>query len=222
MSDDYSKPLRQEYDGLLELINENMDLERWGFVQTYSSITRDTLPFILIYDSQQCRIKFEYYTPDYGGVYHNSRKAQIWYGRLHTLSDSENRFAPGKKTIYWHSIYYDVLKFLAGMSPEEGIYTAREELPILQEFKKSNLNQILPSERQFASVILDLRLHNRIWKYYEKNFFDIFDVRNPAVWEKYVIFHNETQRLLYENRKRQAKIETPLKQFDDFVPDELW
>src|SRR5687767_12949735 len=106
MGEEYSKALKQENQQFLELISKNMDLERWGFVQTYSStVDKETLPFSLVYDSQQCRVKFEYYKPDFGGVSHEHREVEILYGRLHTRNDSKNvhLIAENKNIKYWYS-----------------------------------------------------------------------------------------------------------------------
>lgn len=209
MSDDWHKfgnIHEQEYESFLDSINKNIDLERWGFVQTYSSIDKEKLPFVVIYDTHQCRVRFEYYKPDLGGVSHEIREVEILYGRLHTASDSRVFLYKENKSIrYWHSIYYYIIKFLDGMPPEDVMYTTKDHSPILQEFKELSTT----------------KLHNKIWEYYGRRFFDLFDVRNPELWEKYVNYFNEVKRLKYENRKRQEKIEKHASSFDYFVPDEL-
>ncbi len=210
MSDDWRKFWNlpeQEYKSFVDSINKNMDLERWGFVQTYSSTDREKLPFVVIYDSQQCRVRFECYKPDFGGVSHESREVKILYGRLHTKNNSINvpLYNENKATRYWHSIYHYIIKFLDGISPEDVIYTTKDHSPILQEFKE----------------LSTIKLHNKIWEYYGKRFFDLFDVRNPELWKRYVIYCNEVKRLEYENRKRQDLIMKIEKRSSPFVPDEL-
>ena len=209
MSDDWRKFWNlpeQGYESFVDSINTNMDLERWGFVQTYSSTDRENFPLVVIYDSQQCRVRFELYKPDFGGVNHEYRDITIFYGRLHTKSDS--RIVTHKENNVvrnWHDIYHYIIKFLDGMPPEEVMYTTKDHSPILQEFKKLN----------------PLSLHNKIWEYYGKRFFDLFDVRNPELWKKYVVYCNEVERLEYENRKRQDLIMKIEKRRNPFVPDEL-
>ena len=181
----------QEYESFLVSINKNMDLERWGFVQTYSSIDKENLPFVVMYDSQQCRVRFEYYKPDYGGVSHEERVVLILYGRLHTKSDSGIVEHKENKVIRnWHYIYHYIIKFLDGIPPEDVMYSTEYHSPMLQELKKLGA----------------VEQHNKIWEYYGKRFFDLFDVRNPELWKKYVIYCNEVERLKYENRKRQDLI----------------
>jgi hypothetical protein len=214
MNDDWRKSWNlpeHEYESFVDSINKNMDLERWGFVQTYSSIDKENLPFIVIYDSQQCRVRFEYYKPDFGGVYHESREVLILYGRLHTKSDSRIVTHKENKVVRnWHDIYHYIIKFLDGMPPGNAMYPIEYYSPMLQELK--NLSAI--------------EQHNKIWEYYGKRFFDLFDVRNPELWEKYVIYCNEVQRLMevarleYENRKRQLGYEIE-KRSNPFVPDEF-
>ena len=210
MNDDWQKSWNlpeHEYESFVDSINKNMDLERWGFVQTYSSIDKENLPFIVIYDSQQCRVRFEYYKPDYGGVSHEFREVQILYGRLHTKSDSKIGaiYMENKIIKNWHSIYHYIIKFLDGMPPEDVMYATKYHSPMLQELE--NLGTI--------------EQHNKIWEYYGKRFFDLFDVRNPELWKKYVIYCNEVERLEYENRKRQDLIMKIEKRRNPFVPDEL-
>ena len=211
MSDDWRKSWnlpKQEYESFVDSINKSIDLERWGFVQTYSSVDKEKLPFIVIYDSQQCRVRFEYYKPDFGGVYHENREVQILYGRLHTKSESPSVAVLKEDKVvsyHWHSIYYYILKFLDGMAPEDAMYTTKDHFPILQEFKE----------------LSTIKLHNKIWEYYGNRFFDLFDVRNPELWKKYVIYYNEVERLEYENRKRQDLIMKIEKRSNPFVPDEL-
>ena len=211
MSDDWRKSWNlpeQEYESFVDSINKSIDLERWGFVQTYSSVDKEKLPFIVIYDSQQCRVRFEYYKPDFGGVYHETREVQILYGRLHTKSDSPSVAVLKEDKVvsyHWHSIYYYILKFLDGMAPKDAMYTTKDHFPILQEFKE----------------LSTIKLHNKIWEYYGKRFFDLFDMRNPELWERYVVYCNEVKRLEYENRKRQDLIMKIEKRSNPFVPDEL-
>ena len=80
----------------------------------------------------------------------------------------------------------------------------------------------MPEENMSARAIVELRLHNKIWEHYGQKLFDIFYLRKPELWEKYVQFHNEIKRIRYETWKAKEKAEKSFKQFDDFVPDELW
>ena len=91
------------------------------------------------------------------------------------------------------------------MAPEDAMYTTKDHSPILQEFKE----------------LSTIKLHNKIWEYYGKRFFDLFDMRNPELWERYVVYCNEVKRLEYENRKRQDLIMKIEKRSNPFVPDEL-
>jgi len=222
MSDYRLESRKQEYEEFLGLINQNVNLEPWGFVQTYSHVVVDTFPFI-IYDSQWCRVKFKYDAVDYGGVSHNLREASVWYGRLHATNDGGDTWGPnGKRTSCWHALRYYVLNFLDGLSPQEVADGKGRDPRVINKFERTGLAWVLPEENRIGRAIVELRLHNRIWEYYGQKLFDVFDLRNPELWEKYVQFHNEIKRLQYETWKAKEKIGKPFKQIDDFVPDELW
>lgn len=97
MDNNHSNGLEQEYQQFLELIKKNLDLEKWGFTQVSSSISeRETLPFVIIYDSHHCRVKLIYDTIDYGGVQHNFRETGIVYSRLHHTDTNENNYSHKK------------------------------------------------------------------------------------------------------------------------------
>jgi hypothetical protein len=54
---------KQEYEDFLGLINQYMDLKRWGFIQTFSRVNVDVFP-VFIYDSERCRVRFKYDAAD--------------------------------------------------------------------------------------------------------------------------------------------------------------
>jgi len=225
VDNNYLNELKQEYQQFLELIKKNLDLEKWGFVQVYSSISeRDTLPFVIINDSHHCRVKFTYDTVDYGGVQHNFRETGIVYSRLHHKNTIENNYSHKNNVRYEHSIFYYILNFLDGLSPQEVLEGKGKEPRAIYEFETSGASWVLSNEYEFAEVskvIKTLRLHNKIWEYYEESFFELFDLKNSKLWEKYVSFYNEIQRLQYETWKEKEKKEKPFKQFNNFTPYEL-
>jgi hypothetical protein len=114
-----------------------------------------------------------------------------------------------------------VINFLDGLSPQEVVDGKGQDPRVIHEFERSALSWVLPNEYRIARAITKLRLHNKIWEHYGQKLFELFDIRKPAVWEKYVQFHNEVKRLQYENWKSKIKIEKSFKQFDDFEPDNL-
>lgn len=210
---------KQEYQDFVGLINQYLDLERWGFVQTYSRGNLvDAWP-VIIYDSQWCRVKLHYDVRDHGN--YREREASVWYGRLHAPSEGVFINSSGKEARCWHGIYYYVLNFLDGLSPQEIVDGKGQDPRIIHEFDRSALSWVMPDEYLIAYAIKELRLHNMIWAHYGQKLFELFDVRNPELWDKYVQFHHEIERLKYEDWKTKTKIEKPFRQFDDYVPDEL-
>jgi hypothetical protein len=220
MSDHRLEQSKQEHQDLLNLIDQNIDLKRWGFVQSYSRINIDRFPFV-IYDSQSCRVKIHYKPADYGN--YSEREASVWYGRLHMMNDGEYVTVNEKDVVYWHRLRFNyyVLNFLDGLSPQDVIEGKGQEPRVVYQFETSSLGWVLPEENLVARALKELRLHNKIWEYYGQRLFDVFDLRNPALWEKYVQFHNEIKRLQYEIWKAKERVEKPFKQFDEFEPDNL-
>ncbi len=222
MSDYRLEQNKRDYEELLGLINKNVDLKMWGFVQTYSRIVADTFPLI-IYDNQWCRVRFEYNWVDYAGLSIFKREAKIRYGRLHATNDGGYILGPNeKKAIGWHALRYYVINFLDNLSPQEVVDGKGRDPRVINKFERTGLAWVLPEESRIGGTIVELRLHNRIWEYYGQKLFDVFDLRNPELWIKYVQFHNEIKRLRYEAWKAKEKIGKPFKRFDDFEPDELW
>lgn len=218
MSDDRLERSKLEYEEFLGLINQYIDLERWGFIRTYSRVIANVPPLV-IYDSQWCRVRFIYDVADYGD--YRERTASVWYGRLHATNDGGYKSLNGQNTKCWHVLYYYVLNFLDGLSSKEVVDGKGQDPRVIHEFERSGLSWVLPDEYRIARAIKKLRLHNKIWEHYGQRLFDVFDLRNPELWEKYVHFHNEIKRLQYETWKAKEKTEKPLKQFDDFEPDNL-
>lgn len=211
----------QEYQDLLNLIDQSMDLKRWGFLKSYSRKETGASPFV-VYDSRFCRVKIYYKPADYGN--YRERDASVWYGRLHPMSDGEYVTINEKDKVYWHRLInkYYVLNFLDGLSPQDVIEGKGQEPRVVYQFETSSLNWVLPEENLIARALKKLRLHNAIWEYYEQKLFDVFDLRKPELWEKYVQYHNEIRQINYETWKTKEKNNKPFKQFDDFVPDKLW
>jgi len=221
MTDYRLEESKQLYEEFLGLINRYISLERWGFVQTYSLVVIDVSPNI-VYDSECCRVRFSYEPRDHGN--YQERIASVWYGRLHATNDDSFINLKGKKAKSWHGIW-NALDFLDSLSPQDvvdrldkGIVGPR----LIREFQKTYPSWELWGDPRTVYAIKDLRMHNEIWEHYGQKLFDIFDLRNPELWEKYVQFHNEIKRLRHEAWKAKEKFGKPFKQFDDFVPDELW
>ena len=222
MSDFLLEHLKQLHEEFLGLINQNVDLERWGFIQAYSNVVVDS-PLYIIYDSQWCRVQFRYGLVDYGGASHYLRDASVQYGRLHATNDGRyKKTSNGRDAICWHALRYYVLNFLDGLSPQEVADGKGKEPRVIYKFEASSLGWVLPEENRVGRALIELRLHNNIWEYYGQKLFDVFDLRKPELWEKYVQYHNEIKRIKYETWKTKGKNKKPFKQFDDFVPDELW
>ena len=161
---------------------------------------------------------------DDGAHHQEHMEVSFQYGRLHATNDGNFTNLNGKKVISWHGIW-NALDFLDSLSPQDVIDRLGKGIVgprLIHEFQKTYPNWELWGDSRTVYAIKDLRMHNEMWEHYGQKLFDIFDLRNPELWEDYAQFHNEIKRLLYETWKAREKIGKPFKRFDDFVPDELW
>lgn len=176
----------EKYSNLVELLEKHLDLDRWGFKQSY--ISPKHYPTV-IYDSEWCRVKFvlnsgDRYGPDELGVY---------YGRLHAISNDSFMVFDGEKCWCWHWDFY-FLPFLDGVSPQEKakkyIYS-----PVIEKYRKSELAQQLSPGPAWG-----IGKQAAIWEHYGQRLFDLFDLRKPEPWEQY----NEFIRELYTIKDRRS------------------
>ena len=168
-----------------------LDLASWSFKTSYSSSKLG----ILIYDSEWCRISLVWggWDPLGGNTIH------IRYGRLHAPNEKVTMLWNGEECRCWHD-FSQVLHFLDGLSPTEAAQRNYSH-PITDPFYQEEFRQKY-SRRQPEWLA---QMHATIWSHYGKEFFGLFDLRQPELWEKYSHFLKQ----LYDIKGRSRAIRPP-------------
>jgi len=168
---------------LIQLTERYLNLNRWGFRLTFSDIVSDVPPRI-IYDSEWCRVMFSHGGRDQL----RGTEIDIYYGRLHAANDKfvivlgEDKY---NKYRCWHHVD-PALNFLDGLSPEEAVeqWAIQRKMPnAMEQFKVSEVARKI-SQAHYPEWLINL--HNSIWEQYGERLFEIFDLRRPDLWERYV------------------------------------
>ena len=168
-----------------------LDLSSRGFRESYRSVE----PAKLIYDSELCRISLIW-----GGWDNTGNTIHIRYGRLHATSEKITMNWNGEECRCWHDFDF-ALHFLDGRSPVEAVHLNRSH-PITNSFYEEDAQQKF--NRQQPEWLA--QMHIAIWRHYGKQFFELFDLRRPDLWEKYRQFLKE----VYDIKGRSPRIKPPL------------
>jgi len=189
---DANRPERSDDIGnaLVELIEENLEIERWNFHLTFTKFVNPR-NIKIIYDSEWCRIKFMFSRMHYP----ETDEILIEYGRLHAPDEELFMNWNGGECRCWHNIL-NPLRFLDGLSPAEAYVQAMmdKQLPsVVRNFRQSPRGKELLKEYPPKSAIA---LQSTLWKAYEKKLFELFDLRRYSLWEEYRQFLKEYYRLL--------------------------
>jgi hypothetical protein len=164
-------------DAFIDYVEKNLPIEKWGFIKTFQSEKGN----MVIYDSEFCRVKFLVGASDYYPMF----DTKIYYGRLHALDNEDYIHWNSEKCICWHwNIIGLAIPFIKKILPQE---LAENTAEIWESLVKP-LNVDYPS---FDYIEYPLRLHAKIWEFYGKALFSIFDLRNPELWEEYSKYSNE-------------------------------
>ena len=173
-------------DELVRLIKQDLHLERWGFA--VASQKMDAKAIEVIIQSDCCKI-------DVVCIRDNSHLCRIdlAYARLHAPDQGEYMIYEGQKCICWHNLYFGILKFLDGMTPEEAANShvrGNKIVEIEQEPEIANLGRYNPES--------ELYIHDEIWTRYAPELFRLFDLRDQTLWKKYYEFNKEYVRLKFK------------------------
>jgi len=181
-------PIQEMSRVALSLLN----LAKRGFKESY----RMSNPAKLIYDSEWCRINLIW-----GGWDQLSgNNIHIRYGRLHAQSERVTMIWAGEECRCWHDFDY-ALHFLDGRTPVDAA-ALNVSHPITDPFYEEEFRQKF-SRRQPEWLAL---MHATIWKHYGKRFFELFDLRQPGLWEQYQQF----LKSVYDIKGRRPHIKPPL------------
>jgi hypothetical protein len=179
----------KEYQELIQILERYLDFRRWGFQTSYHLISSEFLPSVT-YDSEWCRVKFSLR----GGDMYRGHEMSVRYGRLHAPNNEAVMIWKGEKCFCWHD-EYDALCYLDGLSPQEALdqIQIKGEWPhVVEQFRCSKIGKELSREHHPEYVT---RMQAVIWEHYGKLLFELFDLRQPNLWEKYALYIREYHRI---------------------------
>jgi hypothetical protein len=161
---------------MTRLAQDILALSSRGFRESYQSPQLGKL----IYDSEWCRISLVWVgrEPGSGDTMH------IFYGRHHAPNEDTAIFFNGEKCYCWHDIPY-ILHFLDGRTPVETV-KLKYSHQLTDPFYEDELTQKYSSQPEWLA-----QMHVTIWQHYGQRFFDLFDLRQPDLWEHYRRFIKE-------------------------------
>jgi hypothetical protein len=171
-----------------------LDLTLWEFGESYRSAKSGNL----IYDSKWCRVNLVWGGWDYS----DGNSMNIYYGRLHAPNEETTMVWNSEECHCWHRLELG-LHFLDNQKPEyasKNMYTHN----LIEQYKQSEIRQSLTGKRRQPEWLA--QLHATIWQHYGKRFFELFDLRQPNLWEQYRQFLKE----VYDIKGRSPRIKPPL------------
>jgi hypothetical protein len=188
---------RMSLETLTDLIEQFLPIGEWGFTE---NVRVEAMEPFVIYNSEWCRIRFFLERDRYEEYLH------ISYGRLHAQNTGLRMKWNGKDCRCWYhySDLYLIFSFLDDVSPHDA-YKAMFSLhdnrspkyPMFQTQRpmhplfQTQLDSRNPNDKPLSAelhVAQSLKFHSSIWSYYRLRFFELFDLRRPDLWEKYVNF----------------------------------
>jgi hypothetical protein len=166
------------------ILKKYFDFNQWGFQQVF--VEPNTYPTI-IYRSERCKVKFIF---DIDGHPHDTRlHLHVYYGRSHATNNDSFMLWNGEKCWCWHRVDY-ALNFLDGLSPQEA--AAIEYSPrVIEEYRNSERARELSKRTQ---ADWSAGMETRIWEEYGERLFEVFDLRNIELWERYVNFRRQLSK----------------------------
>jgi hypothetical protein len=199
----FDEKTKNEFLNLVQMLEQTMDFKRWGFQKIFLGISENFPPSV-IYDSEWCRVRFNYFEPDPRDQY---KKITSLYGRLHAPVNEIAILWNGEKCYCWHQLEL-ALNFLDGLSPKD--LTGKSETPkIMEKYYRPDIQSVLGLEHIAASDIqpaVTVRMCASIWDHYGQELFNLFDLRHPELWEQYRLFVKE----YYKLNPRIIKVSPPL------------
>ena len=179
VSDSFKKYIiakrQKSFDEAQEMIKRILEPKKWGFRESYREVIYE-YPFQVNYDSQWCRISF---VRTSSGRWKKGISLSVHYGRLHVPNNLPTLLEWRKSECRpWFSEWYILLPFLEGVSPEKAgkehwkpdfIYPYIENVPKTED---GNAERRLKRERA-------------VWDCYGTDLFEVFDVRQPELWERF-------------------------------------
>jgi hypothetical protein len=162
---------------ILRLSQSFLSLDIWGFNESFRSVSNK----ILIYDSASCRVKLVWS----GWDYLDGNSISIYYGRLHAPNESPKMIWNDEECHAWHRCEH-ALHFLDGRSPADAV-KMNYSTPLTSRYYEEEYRQKF-HRRQPEWL---MKMHADVWEHYGQMFFELFDLRQPGLWEQYRRFLKE-------------------------------
>ncbi len=170
---------------MAHLAESYLNLEKWGFQEsTRSNDLGDSKVPLIIYNSQLCRVKIsfnEWHPPHQTKDY----SIDVYYGRLNAPNDKNVIISNDKECHCWHGIT-KALHFLDDRAPE---YAAKNLLS--HDLIKEYVKLVSSDSLTYKLPEWEIRKHAYIWKEYAPRVFELLDLRQTNLWEKYRLFLKE-------------------------------
>lgn len=153
-----------------------------GFQESYRSYK----PSKLIFDSEWCRLSLIWGGWDYGG----GNNINMRYGRLHAPNEKVVMVWNGEECRCWHDINV-ALHFLDKRTPSEAAelnYSHHVTSPFYEKEVRQKFSRRQPEWLA--------KMHVAVWQHYGDQFFELFDLRQPGLWQQYQQFLKEVYDIL--------------------------
>jgi hypothetical protein len=159
---------------MARLAESFLPLALWNFKKSFESNASGDL----IYDSEWCRLNLVWGGWDYG----EGNTISIYYGRLHAPNNQATMMWNGEECHCWHRVEH-ALHFLDHRTPDEAAKQNYSH-PITKPFYSDEFRQKF-YRRQPEWLV---HMHAAIWRQYGTRLFELFDLRQPNLWEQYCKF----------------------------------
>jgi hypothetical protein len=115
-----------------------------------------------------------------------------------------------KKCRCWHDVSLPLF-FIDGLIPSEVIDKTQKKSKqpdVLERFRQSDLFRRI--QHEFGSGKIPITKHSYIWENYGVRLFQLFDLRNPELWQKYSDFLKEYEELADEHSRHKGIVPIPI------------
>lgn len=162
------------------IAHDVLALSSGGFRESYRSVQ----PAKLIYSSEWCRISLVWGGWDHGA----GNTMHIFYGRLHAPNEDTTMLWNEEECYCWHG-FDNILHFLDGRTPAETA-ELKYSHELTDPFYEDELSQKYKSQPDWLA-----QMHVTIWDHYGQGLFDLFDLRQPVLWQRYEQFLKEVYNI---------------------------
>jgi hypothetical protein len=173
----YNEKLLSEF---VNVIEKDLNLKSLGFSLGYKDA--DIYGLKVGFDSEILRLNFNFSHDN--NI--NWNQIDCYYGRKHANFEKAFMEYKGNRCICWHDISRNILKFLEGMTPIEAL-NFHQQPNTIEAYKKSaeylSLGYNNPERALYKQKY--------IWSYYNPSLFNLFDLRDQTLWNKYYEFNEQ-------------------------------